>query len=116
MKTVVARITRWEMKAALAGVKKWADSDTAGYMARSAGAKDCTFTTEGKYDFGSASYLLFAPGDTLAVALVMDSTLFWNFPMALCEDFNMIVNVDTEEVIGWSANWGINGPFFRPAF
>lgn len=112
--TKVARITQWNVNPKLATSSEWGDSDSEGYTNRAAGRRDCTFTAEGKYETGSEVWDLFDPGDIVEATLFMNSSLYWHFPRALCSDFSMVVNVDTEEVIGWTSQWGSDGIFYRP--
>jgi hypothetical protein len=111
----VARTTQWAVNPKMATSSTWGDSDSCGYTNRAAGRKDATFTAEGKYDTTDEVYDIFMPGDILTAVLWMDNTsLYWDFPRALNEDFNMTVNIDTEEVIGWTSSWGADGIFYRP--
>lgn len=113
--TLVARTTMWNITRTMATKSEWGDSDSAGYTNRAAGRKDATFDSEGKYDTTNEVWDLFQPEDIAACALWMDaSTLYWAFPRALNLDFNMSVNIDTEEVVGWKANWGADGIFYSP--
>ena len=58
---------------------------------------------------------LFQEGDIAIAVLWMDNlTLYWDFPRALCSDFGLSVNIDSEEVIGWTSSWGADGIFYRP--
>jgi len=58
---------------------------------------------------------LFQEGDIAIATLWLDNlTLYYDFPRALCDDFSLAVNVDTEEVIGWTSAWGADGVFHRP--
>jgi hypothetical protein len=113
----VARITNWTVNPRLAEAASWADSDTAGYQAKAPGAFDAAFSTEGKYDTVVPVWNLFQPGDKLIVELWLHPLvplLRWQFPSAMCLDFLLVVDVDTEEVIGWSAEWGSDGVFYKP--
>lgn len=113
--TLVARLTQWTVNPALASSSEWGDSDTAGYTARLAGRRDATFDAEGKYDTGNEVYDLFQPGDkAIAVLWMNNSTLYWDFPCALCTSFSLTIDVDTEEVVGWSSSWGADGIFYFP--
>lgn len=114
--TLVARTTGWSVSPKLASASEWGDSDTAGYTARAAGRKDSTFTAEGKYDADDEQYDLFFIGDKLAAVLWMSSedALYWDFPCAMCSDFSMSVNIDSQEVIGWQSSWGADGIFYYP--
>lgn len=123
--TVLARTTQWDVNPTLATSNEWGDSDSAGYTNRSAGRVDCTFNVEGKYDSTSEVFDIFQPEDVAAAILnvatsglagaASSTAFFWNFPRALCTDFNMAVNIDTEEVIGWTASHGADGAFSKPA-
>jgi len=113
--SLVARITSWEVKPTLAGSSEWGDSDSSGFTNRASGRKDCTFDAEGKYDTNDEAFNLFQPGDSAIAVLWLDaSSLYWDFPSALCTDFSLSVDVDSEEVIGWSSSWGSDGPFYYP--
>jgi hypothetical protein len=113
--TQVARTTQWAVNPTLATSSEWGDSDSSGFTNRAAGRKDATFTSEGKYDSSSEVFDLFQPEDVAIAVLWLDATsLYWDFPRALCTDFNLIVDVDTEEVIGWTSAWGADGVFYYP--
>ena len=112
--TEVARITQWALNPTLATSTEWGDSDSSGYTSRAPGRKDCTFTAEGKYDSGNNNgYDLFQPGDMVRAVLLLtaDATPAYTFASALCTDFNLTVNIDTEEVIGWTSSWGSDGSY-----
>ena len=114
VKTLIARTTKWDVNRS-SGKSEWGDSDSAGYTNRATGRKDATFDAEGKYSTTVEQFDLFDPGDILLCALWMDaSTLYWAFPRALCLDFKMSVNIDSEEVIGWQSSWGADGIFYHP--
>ena len=67
------------------------------------------------YDTGAEVFDLFQPGDILTETLWLDATsLYWDFPRALNSDFNLTVDIDTEEVIGWTSSWGADGVFHFP--
>lgn len=113
--TQIARTTMWSVNPTLASSSEWGDSDGEGYTNRAAGRKDATFEAEGKYDTGTEVFDLFAPGDISIAVLWMDATsLYWDFPRALCSDFSLSVDIDSEEVVGWSASFGADGVFYRP--
>lgn len=113
--TKVARITKWAVNPKLAGGSEWGDSDSAGFTNRAAGRKDCTFTSEGKYDTGAEVFDIFQPEDiTICVLWLNATSLYWDFPRSLCNDFSMAIDVETEEVIGWTSGWGADGIFYYP--
>ena len=118
--TAVARCTQWSINKKLANKSEWGDSDSEGYTNRAAGRKDATFSAGGKYQTDDEVFDIFQPEDVvetfLYLALVVSpaSDIHWHFPRALCDDFKMEVNIDTEEVIGWTSEWGADGKFYYP--
>jgi len=71
--TLVARATQWNV-AKKVGANEWGDSDSGGFTNRSAGRKDATFSSEGKFDTSNEIYDLFQPDDIAEVALWMDAS------------------------------------------
>lgn len=112
--TLVARITTWAVNPTLASSSEWGDSDSNGFTNRAAGRKDATFTTEGKFDTTNRVYDLFQPEDNAISTLWLDTTRYWDFPRSLNTDFTLTVDVDTEEIIGWTSAWGADGVFHFP--
>ncbi len=113
---LVARTTQWSVSSKLASKSEWGDSDSEGYTNRAAGRKDATFNAEGKYDTEDEQFDLFQPGDICTTTLWLATTagLYWDFPRALNDDFGLTVNIDTEEVEGWTSAWGADGIFYAP--
>lgn len=115
--SLVARATQWQVNPKLASSSEWGDSDSAGYTNRAPGRKDATFTAEGKYDTTDEVFDLFQPEDVAIATLFLNAAaplLYWDFPRALCSEFSLMVNIDTEEVIGWTSSWGADGEFTYP--
>ena len=112
---LVARTTAWEVNKTLASKSEWGDSDSNGFTNRAPGRKDATYTTEGKFDTTDEVYDLLQPEDIVESVLWMNTTsLYWAFPRALVDDFSLSVNIDSEEVIGWTASCGADGVFYYP--
>jgi len=115
--TLVARATQWQMTKTLASKSEWGDSDSMGCTNRTAGRKDSTFTAEGKYDSSNEVFDLFQPEDIAQVTLFLNAVaplLYYDYPRALCDNFQLTVNIDTAEVIGWTSSWGADGVFYYP--
>jgi len=111
----VARCTQWAVSPKNVGTSEWGDSDSDGYTNRAAGRRDATFTCEGKYDTTDEVFDLFQPEDIVEAYLYMNAaTLYWYFPRALCIDFNLTVDIDSEAVVGWTASFGADGIFYKP--
>jgi len=116
--TTVARATQWSVNPNLASQSEWGDSDSEGFTNRASGRRDATFSNEGKYDTGTEFFDLFQLGDIVEPAVLWlgktTAGLYWHFPRALNQGFTLVTNVDTEEVIGWTGDWGADGRFYRP--
>lgn len=113
--SLVARTTSWSVNPTLASSSEWGDSDSSGFTNRAAGRKDATFDAEGKYDTSDEVFDLFQPEDIAIAVLWLDATsLYWDFPRALCTNFTLTVDVDSEEVIGWGSSWGADGVYYYP--
>jgi len=114
---LVARTTTWQMTKTLATKSEWGDSDSAGFTNRTPGRKDSTFSAEGKYDSTSEVFDLFQPEDIVDATLFLNAIaplLYYNYPRAMCDNFQLSVNIDTAEVIGWTSSWGADGIFYYP--
>ena len=106
------RIKNWSVTVTRAGGSEWGDSDSEGYTNRSVGRKDCTFTCEGVFDTTSPQTNIIDPNDVVAVSLGSGSGgPSYSFERAICTDFSLTVDADTEEVIGWNASFGTDGEF-----
>jgi len=115
--SLVARCTQWQVTRTLASKSEWGDSDSGGHTNRAAGRRDSTFTAEGKYDTSNEVFDLFEEGDIVQATLFLNATaplLYYDFPRALCDNFQLTVNVDSGEVIGWTSSWGEDGKSYYP--
>jgi hypothetical protein len=112
--TQIARATRWNVDDSLAHTSEWGDSDSNGYTNRCPGRLDAKFAAEGKFDYQDEVYNIFASGDILEALLYLSGSMYWTFPRALCMAFKLEVNIDTEEVIGWTSDWGADGEYYYP--
>ncbi len=111
---LVARTKNWATNPSLASGSEWGDSDSEGFTNRAAGRKDNTFTAEGTYDTTNEVFDLFQPEDIVDATLWINASLYWQFPRALNNDFNLTVDIDTEEVTGWTSAWGADGRYYYP--
>lgn len=113
--SLVARTKTWTTNPTMASGSEWGDSNSAGFTNRAAGRRDSTFTSEGVYDTSDQVFDLFQPGDITIATLWMDNlTLYFDYPRALATDFSLVVDIDTEEVVAWTASHGADGVFHRP--
>lgn len=114
--TSVARVTQWEVNPTLDTSTEWGDSDSGGYTNIAAGRRGATFTAEGKVDTGAQVWTRFQPGVIARATLWIQNLATWNwdFPRALNTDFSLLVNIDTEDVVGWTSDWKADGIFYYP--
>jgi len=114
----ILRTTQWSVSQKPASVSEWGDSSSLGYTNRAPGRRDVTFTAEGKFDKDQQQWDIFQGGDYCAANLYVNSnedvTWAYTFARALCMEFSLAVNIDTEEVVGWTSSWGNDGVFTLP--
>ena len=114
---LVARATQWQRTSTLASKSEWGDSDSLGFTNRAAGRKDSTFTAEGKYDTSDEVFDLFQEEDIAQCTLFLNAVvplLYYDYPRSLCDNFQLTVNIDSAEVIGWTSAWGADGVYYYP--
>lgn len=116
------RLTQWSINPT-ASVSEWGDSEGGAYTNRKRARLDATGTIEGKLDEVNQWYDQFDAGDCVSLQLFEDNCegaaasdvdVFWWFPSVIITDVSMTFDNDTKEVVGWSANWGTDGPFYKP--
>lgn len=111
--TAIARATQWSQSRKI-GESAWGDSDSEGHTMRKGARRDATGSLEGKFDTDDPFYDLIAEGDEPALVLWATRTLYWYFSCVLITGYNLAVNMDSKEVVGWSADWGESGKSYRP--
>jgi hypothetical protein len=110
--TPVARLTQWTVNDNLDTSTEWGDSSTCGFTNRAPGRRGATIDCEGKYDTGGADALsLCDPGDVVALVCSSEGGPSYSFARAICTSFNVTVNPDTEEVIGWTGSFASDGEY-----
>jgi len=98
----VTQITSWSFNPT-SNNSAWGSSSTNGYKDRVVGVKDGSGSIEGKWD-GTAPYTV---GAEVSLSLVANTGSF-TVP-AVIDSFSVEVDVDDGEVVGWSAEFSING-------
>lgn len=107
-----AEITGWTFNTT-SNNPSWASSTNPGYKKRVAGVKDATGTINGKYNAANAIFDTLAPGVTATLTLKLDSGNYYTVP-AIIDDFNLEVDMDNGDVVGWTANFSSNGAWANP--
>ena len=111
--TAFAHATEWSIAPKI-GESAWGDSDSAGHTLRKGARKDCTGSFGGKFDTGNKFYDLVQEGDEPELILWLNTTLYWYFACVLITGYSLAVNMDSKEVVGWSADFGESGRSYRP--
>jgi hypothetical protein len=110
---LVHRLTNWSINRQ-ANESAWGDSDSGGFTNRKAARRDATGSIGGKLDEDDLQYNIFDDGDIVALVLWEDTTRYWVFPSALIQNFQLEFNPDTKEVVGWTADFGADGRYYKP--
>ena len=113
--TLTKRLTKWSLTGEV-DESVWADSDSAGYANRLRGRQQATGSIEGKFEIDREQYDLMREGDEVKLVLWQSTVSgdYWAFPTALIKSFELEFDQDTQEVVGWSAEWGSSGKFYAP--
>lgn len=111
--TAIAHLTEWNVNPKISE-SAWGDSESRGFTFRKGARKDGTGSIGGKFNTTQAFYAVVKEGDEPTLALFVTTTLYWYFPCVLITDCKLAVNRDTKEVVGWTADWGASGIFYRP--
>ena len=111
--TAFAHATEWAISPKI-GESAWGDSDSAGHTLRKGARKDCTGSFGGKFDTGDPFYSVVSEGDEPSLVLWASRTLYWWFSCVLVTGYNLTVNMDSKEVVGWTADFGESGKHYKP--
>lgn len=110
-----AEITGWTFNTT-SNNPSWASSTNPGYKKRVAGVKDGNGTISGKYDSSNTLFDTLEPGVTVTLTLKINATgsNYYVVP-AIIDEFNIEVDMDNGDVVGWTANFSTNGEWSEPA-
>ena len=116
--TLITRLTMWRLNV-VSGTSAWGDSESEGFTNRIATRIDGTGSIGGKFDTNRKPYNVFNPGNVVTLALWLGgaagaSNGYYAFPSAVITSFDLEVNQDTQEVVGWTANFEADGRFYYP--
>lgn len=110
---LVLRVTQWAIDPG-GSESTWGDSDSEGFTNRKGARRDCTGNLQGKFDEDRPIYDMVREHDEIKLALWESTVDYWAFPCALVQNFNLVFNQDTKEVVGWTVNFGSIGRFYHP--
>jgi len=112
--TTLADITFWTLNTA-SNNPAYASSATAGHKKRVAGVKDGGGTIQGKLDVADAVTDDFDEGDAVTLLLHLDATRFYSVP-AIIDSIQLEVDIDSGEVVGWTAEYSTDGAWTKPTY
>ena len=98
-----AQITSWSFNPT-SNNSSWGSSSTNGYKDRVAGVKDGSGSVEGKWDGSQAM----VEGTEYTLVLNTSGGTAFTVPCFI-DSFSVEVDIDEGEVVGWSAEFSING-------
>lgn len=114
--TLLRRLTQFTINSK-AGESAWGDSDSEGHTNRQLARKDRTGKISGKFDTDEPVYNVFEEGDFVKLVLWEDPdepNAYWVFPSAMIQTFDLVYDQDTQEVVGWTADFGEDGKSYKP--
>lgn len=110
--TSISEVTQWTFTET-SNNPAFASNKTAGFKQRVAGVKDGSGTIEGKWDPGDPATAVIEVGTLVTLTLEIDATQFYTVP-SIIDSFSMTVNLDDGDVVGWTAEFSINGAWTLP--
>ena len=108
-----AEITGWTFNTT-SNNPSWASSTSPGFKKRVAGVKDGSGSISGKYNSANAIFDTLEVGVTVTLTLKVNATNFYAVP-AIIDSFNIEVDMDNGDVVGWTADFSTNGEWTEPA-
>lgn len=110
--TAICEIMKWSFNPKC-NVPAYASNKTSGYKRRVAGVKDGSGSMEGAWDPATPAITVIDPGTGATLRLYINATQYYDVP-AVIESFKLDVDVDTGEIVKWSADFGTNGAWTNP--
>lgn len=111
--TLILRAKTWQLNN-VTSESAWGDSDSQGYTNRKEARKDATGSFTGVFDTNRKPYAVFSPGDIVKLVLWENATDYYAFPCALIQGYDVTYDMDTKEVVEYTASWGADGIFYYP--
>lgn len=103
----IAEITTWTFTTT-SNNSAWASSTDPGYKKRVGGVRDCSGTVNGKFNGDIEQYNDLEAGSSVTLTLKINTANYYAVP-AIIDEFNIEVDMDNGEVVGWSMNFSGNG-------
>lgn len=110
--TQVTELTKWGFNPKC-GTSAWASNRSGGYKKRVAGNKDGSGSMEGKWDPTAPITDMLEEGTEVTLNLVITGAQKYIVP-AIIEGIKLDVDLDSGDVVGWSADWSTTGPWTKP--
>jgi hypothetical protein len=110
--TEIAELTKWSFNPKCNN-PAWASNRTAGFKRRRAGIRDGSGSIEGKWDPGDPITDHLEDGTEVQLNLVTTGAQQFTVP-AIIDGLKLDVDLDSGDIIGWSADWSLNGAWTKP--
>lgn len=110
--TSICEIRKWSFNPK-SNNPAYASNKTGGYKKRVAGVKDGTGSMEGAWDPATPATAVINPGTSATLKLYINATQFYSVP-SIIDSFKLDVDVDSGEIVGWSADFGSDGAWTDP--
>lgn len=110
--TEVAELTKWSFNPK-SNNPAWASNRTGGFKRRRSGIRDGSGSMEGKWDPADPITDYLEDGSEIQLNLVTAGTQQFVVP-AIIDGIKLDVDLDSGEIIGWSADWSLNGAWTKP--
>jgi hypothetical protein len=112
--TTLAEITKWTLTTTSSN-PAYASSATQGWKTRRGGVRDAKGEIRFKLDFSDPITDDFNEGDSVTLLLYLDATRFYTVP-AIIDSLAWEVDVNSGDVIGGTAEYGVTGPITKPTY
>lgn len=110
---LVLRLTQWTVNPSVSETA-WGDSDGGDFTLRKSARRDGVGSLTGKFEEDRPIYDMVREGDEVKFALWESASDYWVFPCALVQNYTLVFDNNTKEVVEWSLNFGAIGRFYHP--
>jgi hypothetical protein len=117
--TLVARITTITVNTATT-TSDWGDSDSGSFENTKPARRNANGNMTGMLDTVDPVYDLFDVGDVVEVQFWEDGNaetpaVYWHLECVVITSFDLTIDPNTKEVVGWTANWKADGRWYTPS-
>ena len=110
----IDEVTKWNLKLT-DSAPSYCSSSTGGWKTRRSGVNDGTGTFDAKLNPTASGKPPVGQGSAVTLNLYLNASLFFIVP-ALISDMDYTTDIDTGEVIGYTASFGVTGAVTLPTY